>query len=166
MGKIFKISMKGLHFNLEEDVLIWVWPWVREELTKSLFSENMNRYFSSTYEYWRERSIALIPLNTSRPKVVGLKMEHLIGVYVNRYFPKEFCVSLHDMDPYEKSSIFWKSLPREKALALIQDVSLLMCKDEAEVRSLCLSIDPSFATAIGWKGGEIIKIPKEEEVDN
>jgi hypothetical protein len=154
LRKYINVDNFGIEFQSPEDNLTWVWPWRRREQGGFPYeSDVLNGIFLDLRHYRIELNKYLDKVAANRPKVIGVDMQLLIKNYVRNVLPQGCYVSLYDINPTERSAEFWNSLPREKALALIQDVAFLRCKDYKEMKDLCDSIEPAFATALGWSEG-------------
>lgn len=94
-------------------------------------------------------------LSQHTDRMRGFSFNDVLVHWLRTQYPKGIYVVLYDINPTQKPSDFWRSLPPEKARILISDVVVLRCDRISEMQDLCASISTEFASAIGWVDGNI-----------
>ncbi len=142
-----KINKEGIW--IKSGILIYSWPWNKKVEAEFIYPDTRKGRLLKAAEYLGKYRI------TAEEKVQGYSLEDLVLCWIKNSLQYGQYVVLYDINVSKKSSEFWTIIPEHQKVNLTKDMVLLTCKDVAQVKTLCDSIDINFASAIGVSNGEI-----------
>jgi hypothetical protein len=88
--------------------------------------------------------------------VIGISYQDIVQAWVEDNFKGEYVIVLTEIDLTKKPSVFWENIPYIKKIAFNNEVVVLRCKDKGQMDRIIDSIEPGFAIAWGFKGGQLV----------
>lgn len=111
------------------------------------------------FYWWKNRNKKIPVFNTHKEIVLntiqGFSQEEIISKWLSTL--PGIVVVLLDIDVAAKSKLFWDTVPYETKKEFIKDVVILNCRDISRMEQIIGSIDLTFATALGFKNGQLIR---------
>jgi hypothetical protein len=146
-----KINKKGIWFNYMGDNICLMWFW--NPLENTYFSEKLRCTFFSLKEYKKYMGSAV---GIKGRNIFGLSYKSLIADWVKANFKGEHILILTNIDLSQKPAVFWENIPYVRTLIFTEEVVILKCKDASQMQKIIDSIEPKFAAAWGYRGGNLI----------
>lgn len=98
-------------------------------------------------------------------KVDGYFLGDILQDWVRSHGTGKPCVILYDINVELKRPAFWLKIPKDRIKELTKEVVVLNCDSNQEMMDITISIDPLFATALGFsEDGQLIFSNQERTI--
>lgn len=157
-----KFTKDGIERRLDEDIVIWIWPWNRPTMSSRIYSQNNLCFFDSMKHYWQftgwlsnDTSFSRTTI-TGNDRLKGYSWLDVLSTWIHFRYPNENLVVLTNIDVGAKGMSFWLRLPKDKIEGLLNDVVVIRCDSAADVKNAVTAVADKFAEAYGFIEGRLV----------
>jgi hypothetical protein len=157
-----KFTSRGIERQLDDDLIIWLWPWVRHEPKAKIYSQNNLCFFENMKQYWLFVGSLSYPSSDGRialtrnERLQGYTWIDILSTWIHFRYPNESVLVLTNIDVGAKGMSFWLRLPKDKIESLMNDVVVLRCDSASDLKAAIEAVADKFADAYGFIDGRLV----------